>query len=56
MCHVLGAGAELQYGKHFRPGINRQPQPQDVGVAAQPRPQFVQLEIGKLELTEKVLM
>ncbi len=32
------------------------PQPQDVCVAAEPGAQFVQLEIRKLEMTEKVLV
>jgi hypothetical protein len=42
--------------KNLRSGVDGQPQPQDVGVAAQPGAQFVQLEIGKLEMTEKVLV
>jgi hypothetical protein len=46
----------MQDRKDLRTGVDGQPQPQDVGVAAQPRPQLIQLEIGKLELTEKVLM
>jgi hypothetical protein len=46
----------MQDRKDLRTGVDGQPQPQDVGVAAQPRPQLVQLEIGKLEVTEKVLM
>jgi hypothetical protein len=37
-------------------GVDDQPQPQDVTVAAQPRPQLVQLEIGKLEVTENMLV
>ena len=46
----------MQDRKDLRRGVDGQPQPQDVGVAAQPRPQLIQLEIGKLELTEKVFV
>jgi hypothetical protein len=46
----------MEDGKKLRTWVDGQPQPQDVGVAAESRPQFVQLEIGKLEMTEKVLV
>jgi hypothetical protein len=51
---VLRARTQMQDRKDLRTGVDGQPQPQDVGVAAQPRPQFVQLDIRKLEMTEKV--
>src|SRR5260370_1379570 len=56
MSCVLRARTQMQDRKDLRTGVDGQPQPQDVGVAAQPRPQLVQLAIGKLELTEKRLM
>ncbi len=46
----------MQDRKGLRTGVDDQPQPQDVTVAAQPRPQLVQLEIGKLEVTENMLV
>jgi hypothetical protein len=46
----------MEEGKKLRTLVECQPQPQDVGVAAESRPQFVQLEIRKLEMTEKVLV
>ena len=46
----------MQDRKDLRTGVDDQPQPQDVTVAAQPRPQLVQLEIGKLEVTENMLV
>jgi hypothetical protein len=46
----------MQHRKDLRTGFDGQPQPQDVGVAAQPRPQLIQLEIGKLEVTENVFV
>jgi hypothetical protein len=46
----------MQDGKYLRTGINGQPQPQDLFGAAQPGAQFVQLDIRKLEMTEKMLV
>jgi hypothetical protein len=46
----------MEDGKNLRTWVDCQPQPQDVGVAAEPGAQFVQLEIRKLEVAEKVLM
>jgi hypothetical protein len=53
---VLRARTQVQDRKNLRTGVDGQPQPQDVGVAAQPRPQLIQLEIGKLEVTENVFV
>src|SRR6266566_3332079 len=53
---VLRAETEMEDGKNLRTGVDGQPQPQDVCVAAEPGAQFVQLEIRKLEMTEKVLV
>jgi hypothetical protein len=46
----------MQDRKKLRTGVDDQPQPQDVGMAAQPRPQLIQRERGKLELTENVFV
>ena len=46
----------MEDGKKFRTGVDGQPKPQDVGVAPESRPQFVQLDIRKLEMTENVLV
>jgi hypothetical protein len=56
MRHVLGAGAELKYGKNLRQGINGQPQPEDLFGAAQPGSDFIQLHVRELEGAEIVLV
>jgi hypothetical protein len=56
MGRVLCAETQMEDGKNLRTGVDRQPQPQDVCIAAQPGTQFVQLDIRKLEVAEKVLM
>jgi hypothetical protein len=56
MRHVLRAGTELKHGKNLREGINGQPQPEHLCGAAQPGAQFVQLEVGDLEIAETVLV
>jgi hypothetical protein len=42
--------------KNFREGVDSQPEPDRLLLAAEPCSQFVQLEIGKLEIAEKVLV
>ncbi len=56
MSCVLRARTQMQHRHNLGTGVDDQPQPQDVTVATQPRPQLVQLEIGKLEVTEHVLV
>jgi hypothetical protein len=46
----------MQDRKDFRPGINDQPQPQDVSVAAQPGANFVQLQVRKVQVAKGALM
>ncbi len=46
----------MEDGKNLRTWVDCQPQPQDAGAAAEPGAQFVQLEIRKLEVAEKVLV
>ena len=53
---VLRTGSQMEHRKNLGAGGDGQPQPQDVGVAAQPRPQLIQLEIGKPEVTENVFV
>ncbi len=56
MRHVLRAGAELRHRKNFRAGINGRPQPEHLFGAAEPRAQFVQLQVRDLEGVEAALM
>jgi len=56
MRHVLRAGTELKHGKNLRAGVDGQPQPENLFVAAQPGSQFIQLEVRELEITEGALV
>jgi len=56
MRHVLRAGAEMEDGKNLRAGVDGQPQPQHLFVAAQPGSQFIQLEVRELEIAEGALV
>jgi hypothetical protein len=56
MRHVLRAGTEIEHGKKLRKGIDGQPQPQHLLIAAQPGAQFVQLEMRDVEVAEAALM
>ena len=56
MGHGMCAGAELKHRKQLGEGIDGQPEPQHLCGVAQPGAQFVQLDIPKLEMTEKVLV
>ncbi len=53
MGSVLCAQTQMEDRKNFRTGVDCQPQPQDVSSVVQPCPQFVQLEIWKLETAEE---
>ena|SRR5216683_4409268 len=46
----------MEDGENLRTWVDRQPEPQYLFGAAQPGTQFVQLEIRKLEVAEKVLV
>jgi len=52
----LRAGTQMEDRNDLCKGVDGQPEPQHLLGAAQSRPQFVQLEVGKLEMTEKVLV
>jgi hypothetical protein len=56
MGRMLCTQNQMQDRKNLCAGVDDQPQPQDLLGATQPRPQFVQLDIRKLEMTEKVLV
>ena len=56
MRHVLRAGTQMEHGKNLRAGIDGQPQPQHLFVAAQPGAQFVQLEVREPEVAEEALV
>ncbi len=53
MRHVLRAGAEMEDGKNLRAGVDGQPQPENLFVAAQPGSQFIQLEVRELEIARR---
>jgi hypothetical protein len=52
VCHVLCAGTKLKHGKNLGAGINGQPEPQHLRMAAEPGAQFVQLQVRELEMAE----
>jgi hypothetical protein len=54
MGHLLRAGAELKHRKNLGEGIDRQPE--HLCSAAQPRAEFVQLQVGNLQISEAALM
>ncbi len=56
MRRVLHAGAEMKHRKNLCAGVDCQPQPEYLLVAAQPGAQFVQLEVRELEVAERVLV
>ena len=53
---VLRAGAEMEHRKNLGAGVDGQPDPEHVCGVAQPCSQFVQLEVWKVEMAERVLM
>jgi hypothetical protein len=46
----------MQDRKDLRTGVDGQPQPQDVGVAAQSGSNFVQLQVREVQVAEGALM
>jgi hypothetical protein len=46
----------MEHRKKLREGINGQPEPEHLLVAAQPGAQLVQLEVWELEVAERVLV
>ena len=56
MGHVLGARTELEHGKNFRTGVDGQPEPQHLHMAAEPGSQFIQLKMREVEMAEEALV
>ena len=53
---MLGAGPQSERGKNLGARIDGQPQPEHLCCAAQPRAQFVQLEVREPQMAEGQLM
>jgi hypothetical protein len=53
---MLCTWTQMEHGNQLGAGIDGEPEPQHLFGAAQPCAQFIQLEIRKLEMTEKVLV
>jgi len=56
MCHVLRARTELEDGKKLGARVDGQPQPEHLCGAAEPRAQFVQLQMREVEMAEGALV
>ncbi len=56
MCCVLCAGTQMEDWNNLRGGIDGQPEPEDLLVAAQPGTQFIQLEVREPEMAEGALV
>jgi hypothetical protein len=56
MCHVLRARTELEDGKKLGASVDGQPQPEHLCGAAEPRAQFVQLQVREVEMAEGALV
>jgi hypothetical protein len=56
MSHVLCSRTELKHRQNLRQGIDGQPEPEHLSGTAEPRPQFIQLEMREPEGAEEALM
>jgi hypothetical protein len=56
MSGVLCAGTQMEHGNKLGARVDGQPEPQHLCSSAEPRSQFVQLNGGKREMTENVLV
>jgi hypothetical protein len=56
MRRVLRTRTQLKHRDDLGEGIDGQPQPEDLGGAAQPGSQFVQLQVRKVQVAEAALM
>ncbi len=56
MGHVLGAGTQLEHRQKLGAGINGQPEPLHLCLAAQPGAEFVQLDVWQMQMAEGPLM
>jgi hypothetical protein len=53
---VLGARTEMQHRDEFREGIEHNPQPTDVRVTPKAGAEFVQLEMGKMQVAKPAVV
>jgi hypothetical protein len=53
---VLRPRAEMEHRDDLPQLLDRQPEPQRVGPTAQPRPQFVELDVGEVKVAEEAVM
>src|SRR5215469_14918607 len=56
MSHGLGAQTQMEHGKNLGAGIDGEPEPEDLLGAAQPGAEFVQLQMRKVKVAERVLV
>src|SRR5579863_205363 len=56
MGHVLCTGAELKHWQNLGARVDRQPKPLHLRMAAQPRAQFVQLQVREPQMAEETLV
>jgi hypothetical protein len=56
MRRVLRARAEIKYGQKLRAGVDGQPEPEHLSGAAQPGAQFIQLQMGELEMAKEAFV
>jgi hypothetical protein len=56
LCHVLRAGTQLEDRNDLCKGVDGQPEPEHVLIAAQPGAQFIQLEVWEPEMAEGALV
>jgi len=54
MRHVLRARAQREHRKNLGAGVDGEPEPDHLFVAAQPGAQFVQLHVRELKVAERV--
>jgi hypothetical protein len=56
MCAAWCTRTQIEHGNKLRAGVNGQPQPEQVCRAAQPRAQFIQLEVRDPEMAKGALV
>jgi hypothetical protein len=56
MRRVLRARAEIKHRQKLRTGVDGQPEPKHLSGAAQPGAQFIQLQMGELEMVKEAFV
>ncbi len=46
----------MEHRKDFREGVDGQPEPEDLRMAAEPCSEFVQLQVWQVEMAERALV